>query len=167
MNIAGPVRQLFLLVFLSFTTLQANALPTDRQQPIHVEADSLEVREMEKISIYSGNVHLVQGSLEINSSQMTLFFNDNKEASVMKMTGAPATFRQLDDQQQEIYGEAEQIEYYQSESNLILIGNARVTHVGDTIDSNKIQIDTITGSMKAGSTNSEGRVRMLIQPAQQ
>ena len=86
---------------------------------------------------------------------------------MMKMTGAPATFRQLDDLQQEIRGSAEQIDYKHSESSLILLGNARVTHVGDTIESNKIQVDTITGNMKAGSTNSDDRVRMQIQPAQQ
>ena len=167
LHIAGPVQRFLLCILISFTALQANALSSDRQQPIQVEADSLEVREMERISIYSGNVHLRQGSLEINSEQLTLFFDDNKEISMMKMTGAPATFRQLDDLQQEIRGSAEQIDYKHSESSLILLGNARVTHVGDTIESNKIQVDTITGNMKAGSTNSDDRVRMQIQPAQQ
>jgi len=166
-NAAEQMLRLLLLVLLSSITLQVSALSSDRQQPIQVEADSLEVREMEKISIYSGNVHLKQGSLEISSEQLTLFFNDNKEITMMKLTGSPATFRQLDDLQQEIHGEGEQIEYNQSESTLILLDNARVTHVGDTIESNKIQIDTITGGMKAGGTNSEDRVRMLIQPTQE
>ena len=122
---------------------------------------------MEKISIYSGNVHLKQGSLEINSEQLTLFFNDNKEITMMKMTGSPATFRQLDDLQQEIHGEGEQIEYNQSDSTLILLDNARVTQVGDTIKSDKIQVDTNTGDIQAGGTDSDSRVRMLIQPKQE
>ena len=85
----------------------------------------------------------------------------------MILTGNPATFRQLDDQQQEIHGRAEQMEYRQSKSTLILLDNAQLTHLGDTIESNKIQIDTVTGSVDAGSKNSDDRVRMLIQPAQE
>lgn len=161
------IRGLLLVVFCSIPVFPANALSTDTQQPIEIEADSLEVREKERISIYSGNVRLIQGSIEINCAQLTLYFNENKELLRMLMTGAPATFRQLDDLQQELRGQGEQMEYRQAESTLVLSGNASFTHAGDSIESNKIIIDTITGSIEAGSKDSEGRVRMLIQPREQ
>ena len=55
------------------------ALSTDSSQPIAVEADTLEVRNDENISIYQGNVRLIQGSLEIKSERLVIHFNDAQE----------------------------------------------------------------------------------------
>jgi lipopolysaccharide export system protein LptA len=146
--------------------LQLFALSTDGQQPINVEADSLEVRDQENISIYTGNVRLNQGSLEFRCERLTLHFNDQKELVLMEMTGTPATFRQLDDDNQEMNGHAQQLQYRQSESILVMSGNARFSHKGDTIESNRIQINTENQSIQAGSLEADDRVRMLIQPKQ-
>ncbi|MCZ6796839.1 MAG: lipopolysaccharide transport periplasmic protein LptA [Gammaproteobacteria bacterium] len=144
--------------------LQVFALSGDAQQPIHVEADSLEIRDKENISIYSGNVRLSQGSQEFRGERLVLTFSQQKELVLMTMTGTPATFRQIDDQQREMRGQADQMEYRASESTLLLLGNAKFTHVGNTIESNTIRINTETESIQAGSTESDDRVRMLILP---
>lgn len=142
------------------------ALSTDGEQPIEVEADELEVRDQEKISIYLGNVVLVQGSLKITADRVVIHLNDANELQLMEMTGTPATFRQLDDDQQEILGEALYIDYNQSESLLELRDSARVSQAGDTIESDLIRINTMSSSLQAGSTESDQRVKMLIQPKQ-
>ena len=142
------------------------ALATDGEQPIEVEADELEVRDQEKISIYLGNVVLVQGSLQINADRVVIHLNDANELVLMEMTGTPATFRQLDDDQQEILGEALQIDYTQSESLLELRDSARVSQAGDIIESDLIRINTENNSLQAGSAESDQRVKMLIQPKQ-
>jgi len=142
------------------------ALATDGEQPIEVEADELEVRDQEKISIYTGNVTLVQGSLEINADRVVIHLNEANELILMEMTGTPATFRQLNDDQQEILGEALHIDYTQSESLLELRDSARVSQAGDIIESDLIRINTETSSLQAGSAESDQRVKMLIQPKQ-
>jgi lipopolysaccharide export system protein LptA len=142
------------------------ALATDGEQPIEVEADELEVRDQEKISIYIGNVTLVQGSLEINADRVVIHLNEANELILMEMTGTPATFRQLNDDQQEILGEALHIDYTQSESLLELRDSARVSQAGDIIESDLIRINTETSSLQAGSAESDQRVKMLIQPKQ-
>ncbi len=151
-------------IFVLLLPLQVFALSGDAQQPIHVEADSLEIRDKENISIYSGNVRLNQGSQEFRGERLVLNFNQQKELVLMTMTGTPATFRQIDDQQREMRGHADQMEYRASESTLLLLGNAKFTHVGNTIESNTIRINTETESIQAGSTESDDRVRMLILP---
>ena len=151
----------FLLLLLPW---QAYALSDDAQQPVHVEADNLEIRDKEYISIYSGNVYLSQGSLEIRGERLIIQFNQQKELVLMTITGVPATFFQMDDQAREMRGQADQMEYRESESTLLLLGNARFTHVGNTIESNTIHINTETESIQAGSTGSDDRVRMLILP---
>lgn len=156
-------RSLFTVLIL-LLPIQLFALSSDGQQPIEVEADSLEVREQENISVYTGNVRLNQGSLEFRCERLTLHFDDQNELVLMEMTGTPATFRQLDDQQQELKGQAEQLQYRQSESILVLSGKARFSHKGDTIESNRIQVNTENESIQAGSSEPDNRVRMLIQP---
>ena len=70
----NPAYLLLLLI-----PVQAWPMESDRAQPISVEADSLEVRENDNISIYTGNVHLVQGSLKANSQRMVVYFSDKRE----------------------------------------------------------------------------------------
>lgn len=159
------ITSLLTLVFLALPS-PLLALSTDRNQPIEIEANSLEVRDAENISIYSGNVRLNQGSLVLRSEQLVIHFNDKNELILMELTGSPATFRQLNKEQQEMTGQADRLEYREAESTLILLGNARLSHRGDTIESNTIRINTDDESIQAGGSNSEDRVKMLIQPKQ-
>ena len=100
------VNPLALLLLLLLLPLRLAALDSDGDQPIEVEADRLEVRELENISIYEGKVKLVQGSLVINSDRLVIHFNDANELTLMEMTGTPAKFRQLDNDQREMRGQA-------------------------------------------------------------
>ena len=154
----------FLLLIACLLPGSAWPLAGDSDQPIAVEADSLEVREQDNISIYQGNVSLVQGSLEIRSDRLVIHFNDDKDLVLMEMTGNPARFRQLDEERQEMLGQARQINYTESDSMLELIEDARFSHAGDTIQSHRILINTETNSIQAGSDNSDERVKMLIRP---
>jgi lipopolysaccharide export system protein LptA len=47
-----------------------------------------------------------------------------------------------------------------------LLDNAKLTQGTDTIESNRIMLDTSSNSIQAGSTGSDNRVRMLILPKQ-
>jgi lipopolysaccharide export system protein LptA len=156
----------FTALLLLLLPCQLWALASDRDQPIEIEADELEVREQEGISIYQGNVKLVQGSLEINADRVVIHFNEANELTLMEMTGTPATLRQLDDNQQEIWGEAKRIDYTQSKSLLELRDSARLTQAGDIIESDVIRINTESNRLQAGSMESDQRVKMLIQPKQ-
>ena len=152
-----------MLIALPFAV---SARSGDSQKPIEVEADSLEVREQENISIYEGNVKLKQGSLEISSDRLVIHFNQSRELELMEMTGAPARFRQLDDDDREMRGRARQINYTESSSLLELLDDAYYSHAGDTIEGDLIRINTDDNSIQAGSNDSSERVKMLIQPRQ-
>ncbi len=154
------------VLFLLLLPTQLWALSSDGDQPIEVEADSLEVRETENISIYEGSVNLVQGSLQISCDRMVIHFNNANELQLIEMTGDPARFRQLDDDQQEMLGQAKQIDYAEAQSVLELRGTARFSHAGDIIESDLIRVDTESNGIKAGSSESDRRVKMLIKPRQ-
>ena len=157
----------FLLPLLLITLPCAvSARSDDRAKPIEVEADSLEVREQENISIYEGNVKLVQGSLEISSDRLVIHFSQARELELMEMTGAPARFRQLDDDNREMRGRARHINYTESRSLIELFDDAYFSHAGDTVEGDLIRINTDDNSIQAGSNDSSERVKMLIQPRQ-
>ncbi len=153
-------------LFIMLLPTQLWALASDGDQPIEVEADSLEVREAENISIYEGSVNLVQGSLQISCDRMVIHFNDANELQLIEMIGDPARFRQLDDDQQEMLGQAKQIDYTEAQSLLELRGTARFTHAGDIIESDLIRVNTESNGIQAGSSESDQRVKMLIKPRQ-
>lgn len=154
-------------LFLLLVPLQAGAMESDRQQPISVEADSLEFRENDNVSIYTGNVQLVQGSLKADSQRMVVYFNDDRELVSIEMTGKPANFRQLDNQQREMLGRALRIDYTEAGSLLILTGDAFYQHDGDIIESELIQVNTDTSHVQAHGNETDQRVKMLIQPKQE
>ena len=153
-------------LLLGLLPLQSTALDSDRNQAMEIEADRLEVREQENISIYEGNVKLVQGSLNISSDRLVIHFNDANELTLMEMTGQPARFRQLDNERQEMLGEAQQIDYTESESLLLLRRSAYLKHAGDEIKSDLIRFNTDTNGIEAGGTQSDERVKMVIKPRQ-
>lgn len=154
---------IFLLALLPLTIFAASG---DKNQPIHIEADSLEIRDKDNISIYSGNVRLSQGSLLIHSDRLEVHFNDEKDLILLKMTGKPATFRQLNDEQNEMLGNADNLDYHEPDSLLVLQGNASFSNNGDTIESSSIRVNTDTNNIEAASPESDKRVRMVIQPRQ-
>ena len=169
MKIVKPIalQPLLLLgLLLGLLPLQSPALDSDRDQAIEVEADRLEVRELENISIYEGNVKLVQGSLNISSDRLVIHFNDANDLTLMEMTGQPARFRQLDNARLELRGRAEQIDYTVSESLLLLRRSAYLNHAGDEIESDMIRFNTDTNGIEAGGTQSDERVKMVINPRQ-
>jgi len=153
-------------LFLLLLPTQLWALASDGDQSIEVEANSLEVREAENISIYEGNVNLVQGSLQISCDRMVIHFNDANELQLIEMTGDPASLRQLDDDQQEMLGQAKQIDYIEAQSLIELRGTARFDHAGDIIEGDLIRINTESNAIQAGSSESDRRVKMLIKPRQ-
>src|SRR5580700_5687937 len=69
----------------------------NRDQPVKIQADKLEVRDKDKVATFSGNVHVTQGDTELHSKTLVVFYVDNSKpstipASAMKTAqpGAPA-----------------------------------------------------------------------------
>jgi len=58
----------------------ANALQgfsQNRDQPVQIEAASLEVRDKDKVATFSGNVHVIQGDTDLRSRTLVVYYEDN------------------------------------------------------------------------------------------
>jgi len=167
----------FLCASLLFTT-NAWALSTDKDQPIEIEADSADLDNEKGVTIYRGNVVLIQGSVRMTGDTMTVYFK-NDELDNLIMEGKPARYRQLPDDS-EIYDEAEalRMEYYELKSLVILIDKASFKQEGLSFSGNRIEYDTEHSKVKArgsikqqsgtgnsgASSSGDERVKIILKP---
>ena len=145
---------LLLLLFSQATF----ALSTDKFQDIEIESDSAEMDDIKGVTIYRGNVIVVQGSIRMTGDKMTVYFDDNGDMELVIMVGRPATYRQLPDGSK-IYDEAEalQMEYYPLKDYVILIDEALVTQEGLRFSGNRIEYDTVLSQVKAKGKTSTSK----------
>ena len=144
-------------------------LAGDREQPIQLEADRVEIDERRGVSIYSGNVRLIQGSTHISGEKITV--NNGKNGlETLVASGAPARFRQLPDgETREVVATAKKMEYQVGKRMLILTGNARLDKGQDQFSGAKLEYDMAKNLIRAKSVDGETggkpqRIQMIIQP---
>jgi lipopolysaccharide export system protein LptA len=153
---------------------QGYALTTDQDQPIEIEADTAELDDQKGVTIYKGNVIVVQGSIRMTGETMTVYYTRNNDLDTVIMEGRPATYRQLPDNS-EIYDEAEalRMEYYGLKNLIVLIDNAVVKQEDLRFSGSRIEYDTERSLIRArGQTKKEnddsstdgGRVKITIKP---
>ncbi|WP_137720032.1 lipopolysaccharide transport periplasmic protein LptA [Methylobacillus flagellatus] len=158
---------------LSLSASSAFAEKADRDQPINLEADSVQVNEAKKISTYSGNVILTQGTLMIRGDKLVV--REDKEGfQHSTSTGNPTTFRQKRDGSNEyMEGSALRIEYDGRMDKVQLFNKAWVKRGEDVVHGDYISYDASSeyaeviggGSQAAGNTGAGGgRVKAVIQP---
>jgi lipopolysaccharide export system protein LptA len=149
----------------------AMAEKADRDKPIDLEADSLSVNDAKKISTYTGNVILTQGSLTIHADK--LIVREDKEGfQHSTSTGNPTTFRQkMEGKDEYIQGSGQRIEYDGRMDKVQLYVKAWVKRGEDIVhgdyimyDANAEYAEVIGGPQAATPTNPKGRVRAVIQP---
>ena len=157
-------------LLLCLSALPAWPLASDREQPIHIESDQLEIDESKRQSLYQGHVEMRQGSLRIQADRIRFIFDADSNLQRLEIEGEPARLQQTDDQGRPLKGEARRIVYFNNEARLELIGNARLDNAGDLIESERIRFNLETSALEAGTADGgagkeeAGRVRMVIQP---
>jgi lipopolysaccharide export system protein LptA len=165
----NSMNKLMLLALLAIPGAAA-AKTSDAKQPIHIEADQVEIRDREGLSIYRGNVHIVQGSLRINGNEIRIFTNDQGMQTV-NISGKPASFFQLTDLNEEISAQGEEMEYRASTGLIIIDRDAVLVQRDNRFTSEHIVYNTQTNVVKAGTDNQASapdspppRVTITIMP---
>lgn len=144
----------------------------DRNKPINLEADTVNLDDINKVSIYQGNVQLTQGTLLIRADKLVV----KEDASGMQLAtayGNPASFRQKREGTNEyIEGYGLRIEYDSRAEKAELFTQARMKRNQDEVRGNYISYDAKTeffqviggGKEAAAPGKEKGRVRAVIQP---
>ena len=150
------------------------ALPTDRTQPIRVQADSAELDDKQGVAVYRGDVVITQGTMKITGNTVTLTQDNQGNIKVATSVGKPAYFEQKPAPDKDIVkAYALTIQYFAQENRIILIDQAKVVQQGNTFEGEKIVYDTQRQIVNAGRANGSKvttprpRIDMVIQPKDQ
>jgi lipopolysaccharide export system protein LptA len=159
-----------------------------QDQPVQIEAASLEVRDKNKMATFAGNVQVVQGDTTMKCQKLVVFYGqevgiaagspDAKPASAMPaMPKSAQNIRRIEarggvtvvTKDQNASGD---LGVYDLVSKTItLTGNVVVSQGQNVIHGERVVVDTVTGNARVESSNQGGgtapsRVRALIQPNQ-
>ncbi len=174
--LARPLLAVAAAVLLLLWRPGADALSTDPEQPVEIEADFAELDDQEGRTTYTGNVVVTQGSIRMLGDKLTANFDEDRQLVEVFLAGKPAYFKQTPDGgKQDIEGEGLQIEYYAKRNLLHLIDQARLKQGERLFEGYRINYDTaksiITGrgtpqaASKPGAAPSKpGRVKVIIPP---
>ena len=147
------------------------ALPTDRDQPIHIQSDDAQLDDKQGVATYKGNVIITQGSMKITGNTVTITRNATGDVDVFTAVGNLAYYEQkpaVDKPIVQAYGMT--IQYFAAQNRIVLIDKAKVINDGNTSEGEKIVYDTVRQVVNAGRatgskvTTPRPRIDMVIQP---
>lgn len=165
-------KRLFASVVLSTTSMFAIALPSDRNQPITLEAERATYNDKTGVTTYSGNVEIVQGTLKINANSIVGNLNSNRKITSVTASGSPAKFQQqLESNRGIARGEAAKIVYNAENGIITLTGNAYLYQDGASIRGNNLRYSInkgdieVSGGGNSGTGGSKNRIQIIIPPS--
>jgi lipopolysaccharide export system protein LptA len=173
---ARPIEQCALAVLLALLAAPlAQALSTDRDQPMDIRADHQKTAIGEQTQL-NGNVVMVQGSLKATGANATVYQHPSNArdsrgndigGSVKRivLTGQRAHLEERQDGGGLVTADARRIDYDVDTSIAELTGDVRVLQQGrGEFYGEHMTYNTVTGEIESGGTTPGNRVHMIIQP---
>jgi lipopolysaccharide export system protein LptA len=159
----------------------------DKDQPIQIEAKTLEVRDKIKQATFSGDVQVVQGDTTMKCQTLVVFYGADTAGGASAGANAPTPAKPTllvpqnaqNIRRIEAHGSVTVFTKDQNASGdlgvydlksktVTLTGNVVVSQGQNVIHGERVVVDTVTGNARIESSNAGGaapsRVRALIQP---
>jgi len=154
-----------LLLLLSLPAVPTQALPDDRNQPVHITADKALRDEKEGVTVYSGHVQLVQGSMELEADKLTIF-HTSEDAEEIIAEGHPAKMRQQPELDESIVNaHAKVIRYFRAEERVLLETDASIDQDGAVVTGDSIEYLIAKQLITAESNQTqEGKKVVVVIP---
>ncbi len=160
-------RELLLALLAALTLLPgaAWALKSDREKPVHIEADDVELDDKRGISVYRGDVVITQGTMRITGDRVTVYTTPGGDLDHAVSVGKPATYKQRpDNKPDDVHARSSTMEYFAAKDTVTLTGDAHLRQGPNTFDSEKIIYDVANDHVDAGKQTGGDRVRITIHP---
>jgi lipopolysaccharide export system protein LptA len=164
----------------------------NRDQPIQIEAASLEMRDKKKEATFSGNVKVVQGDTTMTSKILVVFYesgasgaapaaaqpaspkNAAKSAPIQSATPGPggaSSIKRLEAKGNVVVTQKDQVvtgetAVFDTRTNLVtMLGGVVLTQGKNVLRGDRLLVDMTTGVSRVESDS--GRVQGLFQPSSQ
>lgn len=155
----------FLLTLMVGTMAQAAGLEQD--EPIRIDARSVEANDKTGAVVYSGNVMVEQGRLSIQADRVEIMTRHGR-TELVRATGKPAKLRQrAAGEEEEVRAEANRVDYRVSLGKIDMSGRVSLRRGEDLFTADVLHYDLNAKSLRAaGDDKGDGRVHAVIQPRQ-
>lgn len=135
---------------------------TTSEDPIHIEADRLEVRDEEKHAVYRGNVSVRQGDTLLKTAELHVYYSGGGQTS-----GAPSASLQrilangrVIVQSQNRIATGDEAVFEMADETIVMTGNVVLTE-----DENIVRGDRLVVDLKTGEAQMQGRrVQTILVP---
>ncbi len=156
-----------LALMLALSASFTQALPEDREQPMRITADKAERDDINGVTIYLGDVILIQGTLRLESDKLTIHHTEEEPSEIIA-EGNPAkmeTRPQLD--KAIVYARGQVITYYKQEERVHVRTEGFVEQDGTIVTGDSIDyfIEKQLVKAKADPTRDGDRVIVVLPPS--
>lgn len=154
-----------ILLFFSvlLAPLYTQAATGDRQKPVNLRADRIEIDQKKAISLYRGNVLLTQGTLRMTAARAETRNRGNKVETV-SAEGKPVTFRFRPEGGSEYFqGQASRVHYRVAEQIVDFGGNVHLQRGRDAFRAAQARYDITSRQVTAEGKN-EQRAYVALLP---
>jgi lipopolysaccharide export system protein LptA len=156
------------LLLLALTANMAQALPEDRDKPMRITADKAERDDINGVTIYRGDVVLIQGTLRLESDKLTIHHTEEEPSEIIA-EGNPAKMQTKPEKDKAIvFARGQVITYYKREERVHVRTDGFVEQDGTVVTGDSIDYFIEKQLVKAVADQSKDgdRVVVVIPPSE-
>jgi lipopolysaccharide export system protein LptA len=130
----------------------------NRDQPVKIQAASLEVHEKDKQATFSGNVHVINGDTEMRCKSLIVFYDDDSKGPAMKAADpGPSGEQQIKRieatggvvvNQKDQIAQGDAATFNMLENKVVLTGNVVVIKGENVLKGQRLTVDLTNGVSK-------------------
>jgi len=144
---------------------------TNRDKPVKINADSLEVRDKEKVATFSGSVHVVQGDTDMRCKTLVVFYEEGATKGTTAKAAEPgpagsSQIRRMEARGSVVVTQKDQIatgdrgDFDMRTNTVILSGKVVVTKGQDVLRGERLVVNLTDGVSRMEG----GRVEGMFNP---
>lgn len=153
-----------LVLLTALLSAHSLAVETDYNQPISVTSDNNETSIKDYVSVYTQNVEVRQGTLNIKADRLEINASAGKGNEIFLATGSPVRYSQLVEGNLPVTASAEGITYDRASRTLTLSGDAQLSQSGSQVQAAVIRYNIETQQISAESGEQKKRVTTIFTP---
>lgn len=151
-------------VLCIFLCSLAQGLKADRDQPVHIEANTVHYYRKAGLCIYTGQVQIDQGSSHLSGDEVTSYFDSQQRLIRLVAKGLPAHFTTVLDHKLSLLNtSAETITYHIDKGYLEFDGHAYIVQDNDTLKGPLLIYKLAEQSIISPDNTQKGPVSFTIQ----
>lgn len=145
-------------------TVGADTLAEQSGDPVNISADSLEVAEDSNTALFTGNVIIVQGDMEMTAPRVQALYGEGGPSDLVEFTASGGRVQMVTEDQTV---DGDQANYNFESRVLTFAGNVVVVNPSGTVNADRLVIDTRAGTSSfSGGASQGGRVTSVFTPGE-